>query len=234
MELLEIENLTFSYGAVKVVDDLTMSVEAGSIHGLIGPNGAGKTTCIDLISGKRRAGTGSIRLRGEEISRRSARRRRHAGMSRSFQKISVFPELTVVDQLELAAHRVSEPDLPAVIDVMELGPVLALRCQEISYGEQRRVDIALALLGNPPLVLLDEPAAGLSSSESIELADHLAQLVSDRGMTVLIVEHDLEVVFRICQTLTVLEQGSAIAQGEPTAIRSDPRVVEAYLGRGHS
>jgi branched-chain amino acid transport system ATP-binding protein len=229
--MLELKGLTFAYGAVKAVNNVNLSVEKGSIHGLIGPNGAGKSTCIELISGNRRPTAGKVFYAGEEITSKSVNWRRRAGISRSFQRISLFDELTVADQLDLAARAVGEPDVDQIVRELDLGGTLAERCAAVSYGEQRRVDIALALLGAPPLVLLDEPAAGLSRDESIHLADHLAALAHVRGTTVLIVEHHLEVVFRICGRLTVLEQGAVIADGVPEEVRRQPRVMEAYLGR---
>jgi branched-chain amino acid transport system ATP-binding protein len=125
---------------------------------------------------------------------------------------------------------VDEPDLDGIVSELSLRSTLGAVCSEISYGEQRRVDIALALLGEPPLVLLDEPAAGLSRDESLQLADHLALLAKERGTTVLLVEHHLEVVYRICERLTVLAQGKVIADDVPDVVRKDPVVMEAYLG----
>ena len=230
--MLEVKGLTFAYGAVKAVNDVDLDVAEGTIHGLIGPNGAGKTTCIDLLSGRALPASGSIKYRGHDITRRNVIWRRRNGISRSFQRISLFQEMSVADQLDLATRAVGGDDVDQIVQELDLLGVLTNRCSEISYGEQRRVDIALALVGNPPLALLDEPAAGLSRDESIALADHLARLARDRGTTVIIVEHHLEVVFRICSHLTVLEQGKIIAAGEPNEVRRNPRVMEAYLGKG--
>jgi branched-chain amino acid transport system ATP-binding protein len=229
--VLVLDDLTFAYGSVKAVNHVSLEVTEGSIHGLIGPNGAGKSTCIDLISGRRQPTAGAVHFRGRDITRLAAPKRRHLGIARSFQRISVYPDLTVADQLDIAARLVKEQDVDAVVAALALGPCLAHTPAEIGYGEQRRVDIALALLGAPALVLLDEPAAGLSREESIALADHLAALVRERGMTVVLVEHHLEVVYRVCDRLTVLDQGAVIADGEPQQVRRDPHVRAAYLGR---
>lgn len=232
--MLELRDVSFAYGAVRAMHGVDLTVEGASIHGLIGPNGAGKSTCIDVISGRKRASSGSISYRGDEIGRHSIRQLRHAGIARSFQRISVFGDLTVADQLDITARSVGEKDVDRIVDELGLEDTLEQRCNAIGYGQQRRVDIAMALMGRPDLILLDEPAAGLSSDESIRLADHLAMLVRERGATVLLVEHDLEVVFRICDRLTVMEQGAVIADGLPEEIRRDERVVEAYFGSADS
>jgi branched-chain amino acid transport system ATP-binding protein len=217
------------YGGVRAVQGVTLSVDAGTIHGLIGPNGAGKSTFIDVVSG-RTSGTGRIFLGDEEISRRSARERRRLGLSRSFQRTSIFPALTIREQLDLAAHGLGRGDLDAIVRMLALTSVLDVAAEEVSYGQQRLVDLALALVGRPRVLLLDEPAAGLSMAESQALAGYLRTIAAKWNVAVLLVEHDMDVIFKVCDELTVLELGKPIAEGTPDQVRSDPRVIAAYFG----
>jgi branched-chain amino acid transport system ATP-binding protein len=217
------------YGGVRAVQGVSLSVEAGTIHGLIGPNGAGKSTFIDVVSG-RTTGTGRIFLGDEELSRLSPRERRRRGLSRSFQRTSIFPGLTIREQLELAAHGLGRGDLDALVEMLGLGAVLDEPAGEVSYGQQRLVDLALALVGSPRVLLLDEPAAGLSMGESHALADYLRHIATSWKVAVLLVEHDMDVIFKICDVLTVLELGKPVAEGPPSLVRTDPAVIRAYFG----
>ena len=151
-------------------------------------------------------------------------------MSRSFQRTSIFPGLTVREQLELVASQLGEPGLDEIVDAFELRPSLDLPADSIAYGDQRRVDIALAMIGKPSLMLLDEPAAGLSTTETISLFEHLVALVRHRGVTALVVEHDVDAVFRFCDEVSALDLGRLLVTGTPAAVRSDARVITAYLG----
>jgi branched-chain amino acid transport system ATP-binding protein len=231
---LQVDNLVVQYGGVRAVDGVSISVPSGQICGLIGPNGAGKSTIIDAITGRRKPTSGKVTLRGFDVSAMGPIERRQRGLSRSFQRTSIFPQMTVRAQVELAAWKVGAPNPVAnateVLRQLELaahGPVLA---NELGYGEQRRLDLALALVGEPCLLLLDEPMAGLTVQESMALAQHLKALTQRWEVSVLLVEHDMDVVFGISDTVTVIELGKVIASGEPARVRADRRVREAYLG----
>jgi branched-chain amino acid transport system ATP-binding protein len=228
--VLEARGVTLRYGAVTAVDGVDIAVEPGMLHGVIGPNGAGKSSFMDALSGRRRLSGGTVVLDGEDITRRPVAWRRLHGMARSFQKTSVFNSMTVRAQLEMVARRTKEDDLESIVDALDLRPYLDVACNAISYGLQRSVDIAMALLGRPHVVLLDEPGAGLSQEESVRMLDHIRSLCTERNVAAVLVEHDVDGVFRVCDRITVLALGKVLASGEPKAVRSDKRVVEAYLG----
>ncbi len=230
--MLRVENLTVAYGSVQALSDVTLEVSSrGVLHGIIGPNGAGKSTLMDAITGRRKPTKGRVLVDGEDITARPVEwRRRHKGMSRSFQRTSIFPGLTVREQLELVASQLGEPGLDEIVDAFELRPSLDLPADSIAYGDQRRVDIALAMIGKPSLMLLDEPAAGLSTTETISLFEHLVALVRHRGVTALVVEHDVDAVFRFCDEVSALDLGRLLVTGAPAAVRADPHVITAYLG----
>jgi branched-chain amino acid transport system ATP-binding protein len=229
--MLRVENLSVAYGSVKALSDVTLEVsQRGVLHGIIGPNGAGKSTLMDAITGRRRPTSGRVLVDGEDITQQPVEWRRRKGMSRSFQRTSIFPGLTVREQLELVASQLGEPDLDEIIDAFELRPSLDLPADSIAYGDQRRVDIALAMVGKPTLMLLDEPAAGLSTTETTALFEHLVTLVRHRGVTALVVEHDVDAVFRFCDEVSALDLGRLLVTGTPAAVRADQRVITAYLG----
>ena len=229
--MLRVEDLSVSYGSVRALDGVNLEVaERGVLHGIIGPNGAGKSTLMDAITGRRRPTRGRVLVDGQDITQRSVTWRRRAGMSRSFQRTSIFPGLSVREQLELVASQLGEPDLDEIVDAFELRAALDQPADGIAYGDQRRVDIALAMIGKPSLMLLDEPAAGLSTTETVALFEHLVRLVRHRGVTALVVEHDVDAVFRFCDAVTALDLGRLIASGTPEQVRKDPRVISAYLG----
>jgi branched-chain amino acid transport system ATP-binding protein len=229
--MLRVEDLSVSYGSVRALDGVNLEVsQRGVLHGIIGPNGAGKSTLMDAITGRRRPTRGRVFVDGQDITQRSVTWRRRMGMSRSFQRTSIFPGITVREQLELVASQLGEPNLGEIIDAFELRSVLDLVADSIAYGDQRRVDIALAMVGKPSLMLLDEPAAGLSTTETVALFQHLVALVKHRGVTALVVEHDVDAVFGFCDDVTALDLGRLLMTGKPDVVRKDPKVISAYLG----
>lgn len=228
--VLQAEGVTLRYGAVVAVDAVDIAVAPGVLHGVIGPNGAGKSSFMDALSGRRRLSGGTVRLDGQDITKRNVAWRRTHGMARSFQKTSVFNSMTVRTQLEMVARRNDEEDLASIVAAFGLAPYLDQPCSAISYGLQRSVDIAMALIGKPHVVLLDEPGAGLSQEESVRMLDHIRALCSERDVAAVLVEHDVDGVFRVCDEITVLSLGKVLATGKPAEVRANPAVIEAYLG----
>ena len=232
--VLQAEDVAIHYGGVKALDGVGITLEKGQIRGLIGPNGAGKSTVIDAITGRRKLTRGTVLLDGEDVSHMGAVERRLRGLSRSFQRTSIFGGMTVRQQVELASYKMgvqdSAADADAVLKELDLDRLSHAVAEDLGYGEQRRLDLALALVGRPKLLMLDEPMAGLSVKESQDLAQHLKALTSRWEVSVLLVEHDMDVVFGISDVVTVFELGRVIASGEPAIVRANPRVREAYLG----
>lgn len=232
--VLQAEDVAIHYGGVKALDGVAITLAKGQIRGLIGPNGAGKSTVIDAITGRRKLTRGKVVLDGQDVSALGAVERRRLGLSRSFQRTSIFGGMTVFKQVELASHRMgvedSAADAHAVLEELNLDNLTNIYAEDLGYGEQRRLDLALALVGRPKLLMLDEPMAGLSVKESLDLAQHLKALTSRWDVSVLLVEHDMDVVFGISDLVTVFELGRVIADGDPASVRANPRVREAYLG----
>ena len=232
--VLQADDVAIHYGGVKALDGVSLSLRKGQIRGLIGPNGAGKSTVIDAITGRRRLTRGRVMLMGQDVSDLGAVERRRRGLSRSFQRTSIFGQMKVRQQVELASYKMgtadSGDDADAVLKELDLWTQRDTIAEDLGYGEQRRLDLALALVGRPTVLLLDEPMAGLSVKESLDLAQHLKRLTSAWDVSVLLVEHDMAVVFGVSDEVTVFELGRVIASGSPAAVRADARVREAYLG----
>lgn len=238
--LLSATGIGVRYGGVVALDDVTFDVRAGEIVGLIGPNGAGKTTCIDAVSGFASA-SGTVTLGDRRVDGLEPHKRSRLGLGRTFQGIELYDDLTVRENVAVgtvaAAKRPGEvsspPDIDALFGVLHLDAVADRSVSELSQGQRQLVSVARALAGRPRIVLLDEPAAGLDSTESQWLGARL-KAARDAGVTVLMVDHDMELVLEICDRIVVLDLGRVIAQGTPEEIQSDPEVVRAYLGTTHA
>lgn len=241
--LMRIEGLTVRYGALTAVDDVHLAVPAGARHALIGPNGAGKSSLFAALAGANRAATGRVLLDGVDISSHDEARRADAGLVRTYQHSNLFTALTVLDNVRIAAERsVGRPlrpwpsrraDRRITERAMEslAGVGLADRADEpvsaLSHGERRQVEVALVLACRPRVVLFDEPTAGMSASETHRFAELVESLPTD--VATVIIEHDLEVVFRLAERISVLATGKVIAEGTPQEVRDDAAVQEAYL-----
>lgn len=230
MSIFEARGVSVQYGSVKALTNVDVTLEPGILHGVIGPNGAGKSTFIDALSGRRKPTAGTVLFEGEDITSRKPAWRRHRGIARSFQRTSVFNSMTVRSQLEMIALKHKEPDLNGLVATLNISHVMNRVCSEIAYGTQRSVDLAIALIGNPKVVLLDEPCAGLVADESASLLSHLSELCQDRDLAALLVEHDVDGVFRTCDRITVLNIGEVLSTGTAPEVRADENVKRAYLG----
>ncbi|MFZ2174564.1 MAG: branched-chain amino acid ABC transporter permease/ATP-binding protein [Rhodococcus sp. (in: high G+C Gram-positive bacteria)] len=236
--LLSVADIGVRYGGVVALDAVSFDVHAGEIVGLIGPNGAGKTTCMDAISGFAES-TGSVRLHDRRIDDLEPHRRSRAGLGRTFQAIELYEDLTVRENVEVgtvATHRhrhAGAQDLDALFGLLHLGEVADRPVNELSQGQRQLVSIARAIAGQPEIVLLDEPAAGLDSTESRWLGERLTS-IRDAGVAIIMVEHDMELVLEVCDRIVVLDLGRVIASGTPEQIKTNPDVMRAYLGTTHA
>ena len=245
---LHVKDVTVTYGGVTAVDTVSLDVVPGKITGLIGPNGAGKTSFIDAVTGFTRAANGSIMLDGNDVIGIEASKRARLGMSRSFQQLELFEDLSVLDNLRAASDPRDKrsyftdlfwpvnPPLPgsvvAAINEFGLAEKLNLAAQDLSYGERRLLGIARAVATQPSVLLLDEPAAGLGDAETAEFAKLVRRLADEWGIAIMLVEHDMNFVMSVCDHIVVLDFGRKIAEGTPAEIRANPLVISAYLG-GH-
>jgi ABC-type branched-subunit amino acid transport system ATPase component len=243
--ILDIHGLTMSFGALRVARDINLMLERGARHALIGPNGAGKTTFVNLITGVLRPNAGEIILNGEDVTRLSQAARTRRGIARTFQINQLFRGLTVVENLYLAiaertrvasrlwrpagAERALIEEAMDHLEALRLADDALRLVRELPYGRQRLVEVAIALAQHPKLLLLDEPAAGVPSSESHLILDVIAAL--DPDIAVLIIEHDMDIVFRFAQRITVLVSGAVFTEGTPKEVIADERVRAVYLGQ---
>ena len=251
MAMLDVKNLSISFGGLKADDDFSITIEKGQLYGLIGPNGAGKTTIFNLLTGVYKPDGGRILLDGKDITGHKAIQINQAGIARTFQNIRLFKELSVLDNVKVGLHNHHKYStlsgilrLPSYYKVekemderaMELLKVFDLdkefdyKASNLPYGKQRKLEIARALATDPKLLLLDEPAAGMNPNETAELMKTIRFVRDHFDMTVLLIEHDMKLVSGICERLTVLNFGHMLAEGPTSEVLSNPEVIKAYLG----
>ena len=242
--VLQTRNLVKKFAGFVVTGGVNLNIAAGARHALIGPNGAGKTTLINLLTGFLEPTSGSVILNGEDVTHRAQHQRVKLGLARTFQINRLFADMTVLQSVALAvceqrgigasfwrpigAHREAMADAEAVLAQLRLLDVAHVQTRDLAYGKQRLVEIALALAARPRVLLLDEPAAGVPTAESRELLETIARL--PRDVSIVLIEHDMDLVFRFADRISVLVGGTLLAEGEPEAIADDPRVKEVYLG----
>jgi branched-chain amino acid transport system ATP-binding protein len=250
MTLLHVSNLTKSFGGLMAVNDVSFDLEENTVMGLIGPNGAGKTTVFNLITGNYRADTGEVVFAGDSLIRTSTHDIVSKGIARTFQTIRLFPNMKVIENVLAGCHcrmrsgifasmfrlpsqrREEQEAIGNALRELEfvgLGDQATNKAKNLSYGNQRLLEIARALAAQPRLIVLDEPAGGMNAQETADLVE-LIKEIKKRGITVLLIEHDMSLVMRICEQIIVLEHGALIAQGSPEVVQNNPRVIEAYLG----
>lgn len=245
---LEIKNLTMRFGGLMAVDGLSFTVEHGQIHGLIGPNGAGKTTTFNMISGFYKPTSGQVLLRGEDISGLKTHEVARRGVVRTFQHSTLFAELTVLENALVGTHMPFRPNIFAAIagwdkedrigaeararealEFFGLDGLAAERAGDLSHGHQRALGMAVAYASHPDVMLLDEPFTGMNPEETRRMMGLMRNL-RENGITILLVEHDMQAIMGLCDTITCMSFGKFLAEGGPTEIRNHPAVIEAYLG----
>jgi branched-chain amino acid transport system ATP-binding protein len=250
LALLEVENVTKRFGGIVALDGVSFAAEPGEIVGLIGPNGAGKTTLLDMISGHRAFDAGRAIFAGVDITRKMPDAIAHAGVARTFQAIRSFDNMSVLENVMCGCHIFSRAGFASValglpgateveqrlravamreLEFVGLREVAELRPDQISFGHQRMMELARAMALEPELLLLDEPASGLNDSETEALAELLLRIRA-RGVTILLVEHDVRLVMGLADMVVVMDHGEKIAQGTADCVRQDPQVISAYLG----
>ena len=251
MAMLDVTNLSISFGGLKAVDDFNISIKEGELYGLIGPNGAGKTTVFNLLTGVYKPDEGHVVLDGNDITGKKTIDINRAGIARTFQNIRLFHQLTAADNVKVGLHnqirystfasifrlpsyvkgeKAMKEKAEELLEVFHLQDEMNTLAKNLPYGKQRKLEIARALATNPKLILLDEPAAGMNPNETGELMETIQFVREHFKMTILLIEHDMKLVSGICEELTVLNFGQVLCQGKTMEVLNNPEVIKAYIG----
>jgi len=243
VSLLEVQAVSKAFGGIQALSNCSITVEQGTITGLIGPNGSGKTTLFNVITGYEKVDAGTVRLHGQSIINATPDKVFSLGIGRTFQLTRVFPRLTVLENMHIAARRermkalfsrwsstLEQQQALELLDFVKLFPYKDAPAGNLSYGQKKLLEFALILVAQPQLILLDEPAGGVNPTMVNQLADLIGTLNEQKNITFLVVEHNMEFVMGLCDTVNVLHRGSTIAEGTPAMVRKNPAVLDAYLG----
>lgn len=243
MKLLEVEAVSKAFGGVQALSTCSLTVAQGTITGLIGPNGSGKTTLFNVVTGYERVDRGTVRFGGKDITQATPDKVFRLGLGRTFQLTRIFPRLTALENMHIAARREriqelfsrwsSTEEQQQALELLDFVNLLSHKdtpAGNLSYGQKKLLEFALILVAKPRVILLDEPAGGVNPTMINELARHIRTLNQQKGITFLVVEHNMEFVMRLCDTVNVLHRGTKIAEGPPDEVRMNPAVLDAYLG----